>query len=69
VFTLNPGELSDTGFFKLFVFPKYVDMDWLKQGSAIEAFTGNRCTVKLEVDKTDVWGAMVMAVTVVSTEL
>lgn len=60
--TVKAGELSDTGFFKLFVFPKYVDMDWLAQGPAFEASDTRK--VERGSKRVDVWGAWIAAVTV-----
>jgi hypothetical protein len=62
VFTLNPGEVSDTGFFKLFVFSKYVEMNWLRQGPAFGAVERRR--VRLVSTGAVTWDAWVSAVTV-----
>jgi hypothetical protein len=62
VFTLNKDELSDTGFFKLFVFSKYVDMDWLRQGSAFNAYDRRRVR-RVSVGE-GIWDTWVTAVTV-----
>ena len=62
MFTLNPGEVSDTGFFKLFVFSKYVEMNWLRQGAAFGAIERRR--VRLVSTGAVTWDAWVSAVTV-----
>jgi hypothetical protein len=62
VFTLNPGEVSDTGFLKLFVFSKYVEMSWLRQGAAFDAI--ERRKVRRVSTGAVVWDAWVSAVTV-----
>jgi hypothetical protein len=62
VFTLNPGELSDTGFFKLFVFSKYVDLGWLVQVSAFESI--DRRKMRRVSTGAAIWDAWVSAVTV-----
>jgi len=62
VFTVNPGELSDTGFFKLFVFSKYIDMGWLRQPSAFES--RERRKVRRQPQGVGMWDAWIAAVTV-----
>jgi hypothetical protein len=62
MFTLKEDELSDTGFFKLFVFTKYVDMDWLVQDSAFEA--SDRRKARRVSTGVAIWDAWVAAVTV-----
>lgn len=62
VLTVDAGEHSDTGFFKLFVFSKYVDMDWLKQESAFEML--HRRKVQQKPDVAEIWDAWVLPVTV-----
>jgi hypothetical protein len=62
VFTVNPDELSDTGFFKLFVFSQYVDMNFLKQQSAFKVF--DRRKARRDSSGTEIWGAWIAAVTV-----
>lgn len=54
--------MSDTGFFKLFVFSKYVDMDWLAQGSAFNANYKRKCR-RVSVGE-GIWDAWLAAVTV-----
>jgi hypothetical protein len=62
VFKLNPGELSDTGFFKLFVFPRYVDMGWLRFPSAFQVL--DRRGAMRRSDEIKIWGACIASVTV-----
>lgn len=64
MFTVDPDELSETGFFKikLFVFSKYVDMDWLKQKSAFKARDTRK--VRRKAGEAEIWDAWVSATTV-----
>jgi hypothetical protein len=61
-FTLSPGEVSDTGFLKLFVSTSYVDMDWISQGSPFDVFSRRRGQRKAQGG--GVWDAWVAGVTV-----
>jgi len=64
-FTLNPGEQSDTGFLKLFVSTKYVDMECITQ--KLDCITSKMIPRKMQrkkVDLTRVWGAWVAAINV-----
>ncbi|KAJ6505593.1 hypothetical protein DFH09DRAFT_1101656 [Mycena vulgaris] len=60
-FLLEEGKNRDTGFLKVFVSTKYVDMRYMEQGSAAEApqkLTGAK------ILETSIWGAWLGAVTV-----
>ena len=63
MFTLHPGEVSDTGFLKLFVFSKYVDMSWLSQGAAFDVMD-RRTVTRVSPGAAVIWDAWVSAVTV-----
>jgi len=59
-FTLKPGEPSKTGFFKLFVFSEYIEMDWLGQKSAFEGLDRRKSRwVSTGVATWDAWVATV----------
>src|ERR1700692_415186 len=61
-FTLHKGQLTDTGFLKLFVSTKYVDMGWLCQQSPFNPLARRKMMRKVQV--TDCWDALFSAVTV-----
>ncbi|KAJ7717713.1 hypothetical protein B0H16DRAFT_1475958 [Mycena metata] len=60
-FRLEEGQNRDTGFLRVFVSTKYVDMRHMEQESAAE--TPQRLTV-VKVLETGIWGAWLGAVTV-----
>ena len=39
-FTLPPGELSSSGFFKVFVTDKHIDLEWIRQEATSFEGTG-----------------------------
>ncbi|THH06053.1 hypothetical protein EW146_g9733, partial [Bondarzewia mesenterica] len=61
-FYLSPGAQSDTGFLKLFVTTKWVNMDWISQGSPFDAFHKRRGNG--EVQNSGIWGAWTAAITI-----
>jgi hypothetical protein len=53
----NPGELSDTGFFKLFVFSEYIEVDWFVQEYVFEGFSRHKS--RWVLTGVPAWGATV----------
>ena len=61
-FTLGPNKTTDTGFLKLFVSTKYVDMGWLCQKDPFDPLA--RRQMQRKIQATDCWDALFVAVTV-----
>lgn len=61
-FTLGPNQTTDTGFLKLFVSTKYVNMEWLSQSDPFDPSA--KRSMKRKVQVTDCWDALFAAVTV-----
>ncbi|KAJ6455384.1 caspase domain-containing protein [Mycena sanguinolenta] len=64
-FELSPGELSDSGFFKLFVTNEYIDLGWIKQDTSLIEGTGR---LRLSHESLDLasmrWDALTIALTI-----
>ena len=69
-FMLNEGETSDTGFFKLFVSTKFVDMQWVAQPSAVDeppddaAMKSHRVGRRVLLQHRELWDTWLLKVTV-----
>ncbi|KAJ7202965.1 hypothetical protein B0H12DRAFT_1243902 [Mycena haematopus] len=66
-FVLSPGELSSSGFLKLFVTNEYIDLGWIGQKSPFEERFDGRGRLRLSHDLWDLdstWDAVTVALTV-----
>ena len=69
MFTLKPGERSDTGFLKFFVSTSYVDMDCISQELHFAIGPGKRGGGRKNMKDDRIWGAWVAAVTVCNSPI
>ncbi|KAF7374429.1 hypothetical protein MSAN_00327000 [Mycena sanguinolenta] len=64
-FELSPGELSNSGFFKLFVTDGYIDLGWIKQQMSPFEGTGRLRLSHESLDLTSTrWDVLTIAVTI-----
>ncbi|KAJ6566902.1 caspase domain-containing protein [Mycena capillaripes] len=54
-FTIPPGRTSDTGFLKLIVSTKYIDLKWILQESPLGKIHPERIVVRREIRSENVW--------------
>ncbi|KAJ7772893.1 caspase domain-containing protein [Mycena maculata] len=64
-FVIPPGITSDTGFLKVFLSTKYLDLKWIEQAPAVDAVVGGRDS-QVEPFTTDaeIWGALDVPITI-----
>ncbi|KAF8196369.1 caspase domain-containing protein [Mycena galopus ATCC 62051] len=66
-FLLSPGQKMDTGFLKVFVSTKYIDLGWIEQESPFKAEFSWRLKGRKLVEKQDLWDAFYAIVTLQRT--